>query len=637
MATEKLTMVTLSGPLNMVDFALQNYVLGRNFHMENAVESMRGVKKLYPLSTPNPNAELLQKAYNIMERGGYKPEFCEFADKGYTPQNTEEFFDRLISDFSSMREESDGLAKRIDEIGAIRAQIQYLGSIDERLKDLFNMKYVKFRFGRLPNENYGECYSSVNAREDAYFIRTGEDEEWTFGVYFALPSTSGQVDAIFGSRGFERVRISNPENMDLTAEQVSQALLQESEDAVSRAKELQLLIHRKKTECAEEFLSRYCYARYINEAFELRVNAGYRNDRFFIVGWIPAKEAEEYSARCGECESLSCILANPKDVGQSPPPTKTGSGFIYRIFTPFLEMYGLPSCAEIDPTVFMSVTYIILFGIMFGDVGQGAILILAGLLLWKKRNMWMGRIIACVGVSAIAFGFVYGSVFGFEHTLPGFKVLEDGNALKILLVSVVIGAVLIIVCMVMNIINSARQRNLGKLLFSSNGVAGLMFYGGVCAGAVSMVLGHSIFSAPYIILIIVIPLFCIFACEPLSELLEGKKDWMPKSIGGFFVSGFFELFETVLAYVSNTISFLRIGAFAISHAGMMSVVFLLANDGANIPGLIIGNLIVIGIEAVLVCIQVMRLEFYEMFGRFYSSGGKRFAPQSVSYDTIPQK
>ena len=90
------------------------------------------------------------------------------------------------------------------------------------------------------------------------------------------------------------------------------------------------------------------------------------------------------------------------------------------------------------------------------------------------------------------------------------------------------------------------------------------------------------------------------------------------------------MFETLLSYISNTISFLRIGAYAISHAGMMLVVYLLSGD-TNIVGLVFGNILVAGLESVLVCIQVMRLHYYEMFGRFYESGGVKFSPKTINY------
>lgn len=638
MAVEKLTLVNLSGPMDMVDFTLQNYVLNREFHLENAIEAMRGVKKLYPYDTPNPYTDVLQKAYDVMRLADMSPAYQDFSGRSLTTEAISKFFDGFYITIKELKEERIEEQKRVAEIDVVLSQIKYLEGVNESVQNLFEMKYVEFRFGRMPNSNYDECFETVNARMDVLFICTGRDDDWAYGVYFTLPDAVDQIDAIFATRNFERIRVSGAVNLSRTPEQIKKSLTSEHDSTMERIKNIDLLIHKYKAANKKEFFLRYSYVRFLSEAWDLRVHAGYRHDMFYIVGWIPEEKTDEYYLEFSKTPELDCILSNPKALSQPHPPVKIKKGILSSLFVPFLEMYGLPAYQERDPTLFLSVTYIILFGIMFGDVGQGCVLCLAGMLMWKKRKMWMGRIIACVGLSAIAFGFVYGSVFGYEHILPGFKVLEDGNALKILLVSVVIGAFLILFCMVMNVINGFSQRNLEKAIFSPNGIAGIVFYGGICAAALCFALGKNIISAAYIIIVFILPLFCMFAAEPLTNLLITRtKNWMPQHIGEFIVSSFFELFETLLAYVANTISFLRIGAFAISHAGMMSVVFLLSGDGASIPGVVIGNLIVIGIEAVLVCIQVMRLEFYELFGRFYIGGGRRFSPKFVSYDTMPQR
>ena len=97
----------------------------------------------------------------------------------------------------------------------------------------------------------------------------------------------------------------------------------------------------------------------------------------------------------------------------------------------------------------------------------------------------------------------------------------------------------------------------------------------------------------------------------------------------FLVQGFFELFETLLSYFSNTLSYVRIGAFAVSHAASMEVVLMLsgAEDGApNLFGIILGNVVVCALEGLIVGIQVLRLEYYEMFSRFYKGSGREFKP-----------
>jgi len=282
----------------------------------------------------------------------------------------------------------------------------------------------------------------------------------------------------------------------------------------------------------------------------------------------------------------------------------------------------------------MAITYTLIFGVMFGDVGQGACLAVIGFLLWKLKGMWLGRMISLCGLSSSVMGFIYGSVFGSEEIIDGFHVLKNGNTMKILLMAVGIGVVLLLLCMLLNIITGIRQKDIRKIFFSPNGVAGFILYAGLAAGlSLKLMRGIDIMTTPYIILVIVVPLLLLVGATPLSKLLTGQKDWKPDSIGMFFVEGFFELFETLLSYVSNTVSFLRIGAYAISHAGMMMVVYMLSAGagGESLFGLILGNILITGLEAALVSIQVLRLEFYELFGRFYMGGGRKFTPVEIDY------
>lgn len=142
-----------------------------------------------------------------------------------------------------------------------------------------------------------------------------------------------------------------------------------------------------------------------------------------------------------------------------------------------------------------------------------------------------------------------------------------------------------------------------------------------------MFLNFGIQIAPWLIGISIgVPLLMIFVQEPLSLLIEKKKDWMPEKKGMFIVEKFFELFEILLSFITNTMSFIRVGAFALNHVGMMSVVFLLSDmaQGGSVVVQVLGNLLVIGLEGLIVGIQVLRLEYYEMFSRFFVGDGKEF-------------
>lgn len=632
MSVEAMTMVTISGPEKMVDTAIKSLVINREFHPESAIKILSGAKELVPFDAPNPYADSLAKSRDIAKTLGLELDYRDFSQEEPSLKELEKFFDEFSSEVSKIRDEKEEKILLIKNNQVVNEQLSHFSSFNVELRDLFTMKYLKFRFGRLPQETYRDCLKIIDERPDVYFVSSGRDERWVYGAYFALPAAYGQIEAIFLSLGFERIRIDVSGNVEEPANEVMKRLDKEKDDAEERIKQLDKQLDSLKDTQREKLLLYYSWLRYQSDSFDVLSFAGRRHGRFYIIGWIPKELSEAFVKECEAFDGFSCFLTAPKEMKENPPPVKFKKGILSDIYQPFLEMYGLPASGELDPRLFMAITYTIIFGIMFGDVGQGLSIALIGFLLWKKKGVWLGRIVALCGVSAVCFGFVYGSVFGSEKLLPwGFKVLEDGNTMKILLVAVGIGVALIIICMVMNIITGIRQRDVKKIFFSPNGVAGFVFYMGLAVAVIFMaVLKKNIFTLPFIIGVVVVPLLLIFAATPLSKLITGQKDWKPESLGMFFVEGFFEMFETLLSYVSNTISFLRIGAYAISHAGMMLVVYLLSNN-TNIAGIIFGNILVTGLETVLVCIQVMRLEYYEMFGRFYNGGGVKFSPKTINY------
>lgn len=302
-------------------------------------------------------------------------------------------------------------------------------------------------------------------------------------------------------------------------------------------------------------------------------------------------------------------------------------------------MYGLPAYNELDPTWFVAITYSLIFGAMFGDVGQGLILFLGGLFLYKKKHMDLAGIISCAGVFSTFFGFMYGSIFGFEEILHAIwlkpmKAMMDvplvGRLNAVFVIAIGFGMLLILICMVFNIINAVRNHDTERTWFDSNAVAGLVFYGSIALSAVLLVSGKKLPAAAVLAVMFGVPLILMFLKEPLTNLVEKKKQILPEQKGMFFVQSFFELFEVLLSYLSNTLSFLRIGAFAVSHAAMMEVVLMLA--GATEGGspnwivIVLGNIFVCAMEGLIVGIQVLRLEYYEIFSRFYAGNGREFLP-----------
>lgn len=213
--------------------------------------------------------------------------------------------------------------------------------------------------------------------------------------------------------------------------------------------------------------------------------------------------------------------------------------------------------------------------------------------------------------------------------------MEGNTTMMIILISVAIGFVCISVAMILNIYSSLKRGNLARALVTPNGVAGLVFYWALVIGLVVQLLtGKKVLTAPYVIFLIILPLVVLFLQEMLTNLINHQPA-KPEKMGEYLIQSFFELFETLLSLLSNTVSFLRVGAFVLVHSGMMTMVFTLAAMGGpdgsigNLIIVIAGNIFVGVFEALLVGIHVLRLNFYEMFSRFYDGDGRPFLPVRV--------
>ena len=211
------------------------------------------------------------------------------------------------------------------------------------------------------------------------------------------------------------------------------------------------------------------------------------------------------------------------------------------------------------------------------------------------------------------------------------------NTMGVLIGAILIGVAIIFVSIIINIFIGFKHRDYVNAVFGNNGIAGFVFFGAVLVGLGFMLTGRgNIFTAPYVIVLIIIPVIVMFFREPLGCLVKGERFKLESGLGDFLASNFFEVFEFMLGYATNTLSFVRIGGFVFSHAGMMSVVMILSemvSTGASPVVIIIGNLFVMGMEGLIVGIQVLRLEFYEIFSRFYEGNGHPFEPLKINYDT----
>ena len=621
-------------------------VLGESgvFHPDEVSAFYTELQEFTHVPTNNTYAEHLTNLKSALNRTKFDCRVGEMNDYAPSAEELGSLSDSIVADIDLLSDKKEAVRAQLREAKRNYSVASHFSGLDVEIGEVLKLKYMKARFGKLPKDSMSKLSLYKNNQYVDFLVCT-EDRTHCWGVYFTPADQAEKIDRIFEGLYFEPVELvggnETPEQrIEIYKEQIP-ALEQE-------LKEAQEKIDRYLKD-NEEMISR-CLSKLeeIVLYMGIRSKALQHGNSFIIVGWVPSENAGEIKKRLTKIRSVELDFSDAKKELDKRPPVKLKNVFFAKPFEFYTEMYGVPKYNEVDPTTFVAITYIIIFGIMFADLGQGFILSIVGWLMWKIRKMKIGKILLPCGISSMVFGTLFGSVFGFEHLLDPmyrsmgykekpFEVMASQNTNLIIFAAIGIGVMLLIVAMFFNVYSSLKQKNYGRALFSTSGVAGILFYGSLVFGLVSeMFLGIHVMTAPYIIGLVVVPFILIFFSEPLTELVNGEKDWQPESWGGYIVEKLFESIEILLSYVTNTMSFLRVGAFVLVHAGMMMVVFVLAETvgGAGYWVIVvIGNAFVMVLEALLVAIQVLRLEYYELFSRFYSGEGRPFEPVRFNAET----
>jgi V/A-type H+-transporting ATPase subunit I len=627
---EKMRFLSITGPKDDFDRVVNKYLTKYDIQLENALTELSTSHSLKPFVEINPYKELAVKAEDLIK----KVEPVDFSkDELMSPEQASEVINAAYNTLSDLNAKKRELKAQRHECNELLLQIEHFRHLDYDIHKIMDLKFIKFRFGKVPHEFYTRLTKYVYDNLTTVFYECERDREFVWGIYFVPANEAVKIDAIYASLHFERVKL--PDAYVGTPEESFNSIIAKINEINNSLNEIYTEIKKRLASVADNLLLAHYTISVLSKNFDVRKLAACtrdkgKNDVFYIIcGWITEKDSGALLKEAETDNLVYCVCDDGQVDKDKKPPTKLKNLRIFKPFEMFIKMYGLPAYNEIDPTSFVAITYSFIFGIMFGDVGQGVCLVIGGLLIYKLKKMNLAAIIALAGVFSTIFGFVYGSVFGFEDLITPLWLSPRENVMTVLITAVGFGVLLIIIAMLINIINGIKAKDWGRVLFDTNGVAGLVFYGMLIACVVLVFTGHALPAIIFFVIFFILPLLLIFFREPLTHLIEKKSHIFPEHKVMFFVESTFELFEVLLSYLTNTISFLRIGAFALSHAAMMGVVMLLAGaetSNPNMIALILGNIIVAAMEGLVVGIQVLRLEYYEMFSRFYKGTGKEFKP-----------
>ena len=370
--------------------------------------------------------------------------------------------------------------------------------------------------------------------------------------------------------------------------------------------------------------------------------------RFVVIsGWIPESDAERLRAAVIEAAPGSVVdIDRPSyevgaPAGIASVPILHRNPVLLRPFQPLIELYDTPSYRELQPTPFFAVSFLLMFGLMFGDAGHGAVLALAGYYLFRYMPQYLdyGILLMEAGSASALFGILYGSFFGIPGALPVLWLEPSHDLPRFMRIAVMLGVVLVSLGLVLNVVNSWRAGQRASALFSVQGLFGAFLYWTGVALAVRVLMPWEV-TLPVSVLWILggAAALLIVLRRPLVRRLERTtraRPAGPRAPAALRVlEGSVELADSLFAYVANTVSFIRIAAFAAVHAGLFVAMFAVTDTLAQtrygtpltIAVLVVGNAVLILLEGLTVSVQVLRLEYYEFFGKFFRGGGELYRP-----------
>ncbi len=326
----------------------------------------------------------------------------------------------------------------------------------------------------------------------------------------------------------------------------------------------------------------------------------------WITGWTDDLRGERLGAALEAARTRALLRLTKPPPGKRPPQILDNPPWM-RPFELFARAFGVPGGDEADPTPVLLVVVPVLFGYMFGDLGQGAVLVGVG--LWLQRRWPEARLMVLGGVSAMVFGLLFGSLFGREDIVPALWMHPLQDPVTLLAVPLVFAVALLSLGHLLSGLSALWRGELKHWLLQDLGF--LVLYLGLIGMLLRPGLGW-------------------VAVAGLVWYLAGAFLVHRALIGGLAAIG--HLLESGMQILANTLSFARVGAFALAHSSLSVAVVTMADSAplwAAILIMILGNVVIILLEGLVVSIQTTRLVLFEFFNRFLRGTGRVFRPLPV--------
>ncbi|MDR0584989.1 MAG: V-type ATP synthase subunit I [Treponema sp.] len=580
------------------------------------------------------------------------------------PGETEEArSEKICAAVEALKNREIEAVRQRQRISETFSEARAFSNLNAPFADLDQLSYLTLRVGRLDPKSQPELRQTLSDR--AVIIPLGGDR------ILAAGSRKGRfaLDSELKKYSFEPIAI--PEGYQGIPAEMLYGLEGQLKAAEKEIAEITLEKGRMKSGLGPDMRRLAASWLMALAAEQLKAQFTATESIYLLSGWTPEDTVPLIAADLSKISAgrVAIRTYKPDDIpevrdGTEKVPVALKHGAFVKGFEGVVFSYGAPLYGTIDPTPLVAIFFTILFGIMFGDVGQGFVLFLAGLLAGRRGLKSFARFgkysspLIAVGIASMIMGILNGEVFTIEELLvaptrmitgaltghPMDRILnimplaEKGGSVKKLFYffgfTIGIGVILNSLGLLINIVNRCIMKKYESAFFSKTGLAGLLLFWYAIFIAIRCVSGGRFEYADFVGLLF--PVLCIFFGPAIWRCIAREKPVLEHGIMTFIMEGFVEILETASTYISNTVSFLRVGAFALSHAVLSYIVFRFSEELASGAGpagslsalliMIFGNALIIVLEGMIVAIQVVRLQYYEFFSKFFTETGVEFSP-----------
>jgi len=547
-----------------------------------------------------------------------------------------------IAEIESVSQRRDSLQKEFQRLNEIKTRYDRFPGLGKALQMPGDYSYLAIETGEIPDNNLPLLEEQLSATLHV-ILPIGRQKGMTSLVAIVLKRDAEVLQAALKASGFQPTKIEKelPSLATESIEKLEKELNDLNEQLRDAEEKFQAVVNRHRA------LLIGVYLRIRQEQVQGRMLHFFRRTEktCLFSGWLPDSRKEVFVKELQKATQNRAIVdlipaeshEAVKD-GSVEVPVKLNNPAFFKPFEMLTSVYGLPKYQTIDPTPVFGLSFLLMFGMMFGDIGHGLVLALLGLALLLKSHKdtfkSAGYLLLYAGGSSIIFGFLFGSFFGVEDLFPTIWMKPMNDINQLFKVVIYVGAGMITVSIIINLINGIRSGRILDYIFDKAGLlSGILYWCGIILVSRLVLTKTSGGVGLFVIYLFVACALLLFFREPILNLIRKNRRLYNSGVVTGIMHSLVEMLEIVLGFLANTVSFIRVGAFGLAHAGLFIAIFALSDmvsgklsGVASILILILGNIFIIALEGLVVTIQAIRLEFYEFFNRFFRPARVKYQP-----------